>query len=119
MSKFTWLLVFIGVGLSAIGGLLLKVGSVEMDYGQTILELFLQLLKNWKIGLGIIFYTVPVFIWIYLLKKLPLSTMQPLFALIYVVTPFLAMIFLKEQVSIIRWCGIGIIIFGITVFAHG
>lgn len=98
---------------------MLKVGAVEINYSQPLLQSFLELVKNWKIALGIVFYTVPVFIWIYMLKKMPLSAMQPLFALIYVVSPLLAMIFLKEQVSLIRWCGIGIIIFGITVFAQG
>lgn len=119
MSLFNWLLLVIGVGLSACGGLLLKLGSVEMNYDLSIFDLCIQLIKNWRIELGILFYTIPVFIWIYMLKKMPLSTIQPLFALIYVVTPFLAIIFLKEHVSLIRWCGIAIIMFGITIFAHG
>jgi drug/metabolite transporter (DMT)-like permease len=119
ISRFYWFLIFIGVFLSALGGLMLKMGAVEINYTQPILQSFLELLKNWKLALGIVFYTIPVFIWIYILKKMPLSEMQPLFALIYVVTPLLAMLFLKEQVSLVRWCGIGIIIFGITVFANG
>lgn len=119
MSRFYWLLLFIGVFLSACGGLLLKMGAVEINYSQTIIQSFWQLLKNWKIILGIIFYAIPVFIWIFMLKKVELSALQPLFALIYVVTPLLAILFLNEQVSLIRWCGIGIIIFGIMVFAQG
>ena len=119
MSRIYWLLLFFGVMFSACGGLLLKMGAVEINYGQTLIQLSWQLIRNWKIILGIFFYVIPVFIWIFMLKKLPLSTMQPLFALIYVVTPLLAMIFLNEQVSLIRWSGIAIIILGITVFAHG
>ena len=119
MSQFYWLLLIIGVLLSACGSLLLKMGAVEINYSQALIKLLLQLSRNWKIILGIFSYAIPVFIWIFMLKKLPLSTMQPLFALIYVVTPLLAMIFLNEQVSLIRWCGIAIIIFGISVFAHG
>lgn len=119
MSRFYWLLIFIGVFLSAFGGLMLKIGAVEINYSQPLIQSIWELIKNWKIALGIIFYSIPVFIWIYILKKMPLSTIQPLFALIYVVSPLLAMIFLKEQVSLIRWCGIAIIIFGITVFANG
>lgn len=119
MSRLYWLLLFLGVFLSACGGLLLKMGAVEINYGQTFIQSVWQLLKNWKIILGIIFYAIPVFIWIFMLKKVELSALQPLFALIYVVTPLLAILFLNEQVSLIRWCGIGIIIFGITVFAQG
>lgn len=119
MSRFYWLLLLIGVFLSAGGGLFLKMGATEIIYDQSLAGLCCQLLKNWKIILGIVLYAIPVFIWIFMLKKVELSILQPLFSLIYVVTPLLAIFVLNEHISLIRWYGIAIIILGVTVVAHG
>ena len=60
-------------------------------------------------------YIVPVLIWIYLLKKLDITYLQPLFSLVYVVTPIFAIFYLGESIPIHRWVGISIILFGIVV----
>jgi len=64
-------------------------------------------------------YIVPVVIWIYLLKKLDITFLQPLFSLVYVITPVLAIAYLGESVSIHKWIGIAIILLGIFVSSKG
>ena len=115
MSKFDFILVFFGVTLSALGALLLKLGAVEIQYNKSLNQIIFQILFNWKIITGLIFYFIPALIWIVLLKRIELSFLQPLFSLVYVLTPMFAMIFLGETIPTMKWIGILIIIIGLTV----
>ena len=64
---------------------------------------------EWRLFLGVMMYIVPVVIWIFLLKKLDITFLQPLFSLVYVVTPLLAIAYLGESIPLHRWIGIAII----------
>jgi drug/metabolite transporter (DMT)-like permease len=118
MSIAYWCLLFAGILSSAVGGLLLKMGSVEIDHAG-VWQLFHQSFTNWKIILGLSFYVLPMFIWIFMLKKMDLSFLQPMFSLVYVVTPILAFVVLHENIPLNRWIGIGIIIVGVFFVARG
>jgi drug/metabolite transporter (DMT)-like permease len=65
-----------------------------------------------------VLYFLSAVIWSYLLTKLDISFVQPILALTYVATPVLAIIFLGEQVPLMRWVGISIIILGVFVVAR-
>jgi drug/metabolite transporter (DMT)-like permease len=110
-----WALVFLGVTLSALGSIFLKAGATKISHEQGVLHAALQATFEWRIILGVLLYIIPVIIWIYLLKKLDVTFLQPLFSLVYVVTPILAIVYLGESVSINRWIGISIILVGIFV----
>lgn len=118
MTISQWFLLLIGILMSALGGFFLKVGAVQLKYEDGILSLFSQLTNNWWIIFGVLLYFIPVLIWIFLLKKIELSFLQPLFSMVYVVTPVLASIFLYENISINRWLGIGVIITGVLIVAR-
>ena len=113
-----WLLFFAGILLSALGGLTLKVGAVEIHYDTPLAEIAWQLLTNWKVWVGSLCYLIPLLIWIYMLKKVDLSFLQPLFSLVYVVTPVLAVVFLHEQAPMLRWVGIAVIIVGVIIVSQ-
>lgn len=118
MTTIHWMLLLIGVLMSAVGGLFLKIGAVQIQYDDGVIEIFRQVVFNWKIIVGVLMYFIPVLIWIFLLKKVELSFLQPLFSMVYVVTPVLASIFLNENVTIARWLGIGAIIIGVIIVAR-
>ncbi len=63
--------------------------------------------------LGIIIFTATFFIWIIVLTRVDLSVASPMASNDYVMIPILAMVFLKEIVSPLRWFGIFCIIAGI------
>ena len=112
----TFLLFATGIILGSFGGVLLKAGSKNILFSGTITkELLLSLLLNWKIFLGLICYFIPAIIWIFLLRKYPLSFVQPILALTYVITPILAILILKEGIPPARWLGIIIIIIGVFI----
>ena len=63
--------------------------------------------------LGILVYTLNFFIWILVLYKTDLSVAMPVGSTSYIFVPLAAMIFLNENVNIVRWAGIGLIVAGI------
>jgi len=115
MKIFTFILIIFGIFSGSFGGIFLKKGAVEIDYTTGIFTIILTIITNFKIIIGFLLYLTPSIIWIYLLKKIDLSYLQPLMALTYILTPLLAIIFLNEFISILRWIGIIIIIIGIVV----
>lgn len=118
MTTIYWMLLLVGVLMSAAGGLFLKIGAIQIQYDQGLIEIFRQVVFNWKIITGVLMYFIPVLIWIFLLKKVELSFLQPLFSMVYVITPALAIIFLNENVTTVRWMGIGVILIGVIIVAR-
>lgn len=118
MTATQWGLLIIGVLLSAMGGLFLKSGAIQIQYTDGLAHIVFQVLFNWKIIIGVFMYFIPVMIWIFLLKEVELSFLQPLFALIYVVTPLFANFFLDENISVSRWSGIVVIVVGVLIIAR-
>lgn len=118
MTALHWALLLIGILMSAVGGFFLKIGAVQIQYDESSLEIFRQVLFNLNIIIGVLMYFIPVLIWIFLLKKVELSFLQPLFSLVYVVTPILASLLLHENVTAARWFGIMVIIGGVIIVAR-
>jgi drug/metabolite transporter (DMT)-like permease len=112
-----WCLLFVGIILSGFGAILLKMGSVEIIH-DGVWRLLQQILINWKILLGVLFYMVPSFIWIFMLKTVDISFLQPMFSLVYIVTPVLAVMILRENIPINRWVGIVVIVLGVFIVAR-
>jgi drug/metabolite transporter (DMT)-like permease len=118
MTAMQWILLVVGVLLSAMGGGFLKAGAVQIQYDGGLADILFQALINWRIIAGVLMYLIPVMIWIFLLKKVELSFLQPLFAMVYVVTPILASLFLNEDVTFMRWTGIAVIVIGVIIVAR-
>lgn len=115
MSLNYWLLIILGVLMSSLGSVFLKLGAVRISHENGVLHAALSAATEWRILIGIILYVVPVAIWVYLLKRLEITFLQPLFSLVYVVTPVIAIAYLNEAVPPLRWVGILIIIVGIAI----
>lgn len=118
MTMIHWVLLLVGVLMSAAGSFFLKMGAVQIQYDEGVADIVRQVIFNWKIFVGVWMYFIPVLIWIFLLKKVELSFLQPLFSMVYVVTPILASVFLHENVTNARWLGIGVIVFGVIIVAR-
>ena len=110
-------IVFLGALLSAAGGIFLKLGAMRLPPVHGALDL-IEIFLNWRIMTGLALYFIPAVIWILLLRKVELSLLQPLMSMIYVVTPFLAVYFLDEHVSLARWSGIVVIVIGVIIISR-
>lgn len=107
-----------GICLGALGAVFFKAGSSDIVWEGNWVETSLSLLTNWKVWTGLILYVLPTIFWIYLLKRYPVSFVQPILSLTYVVTPILAIIFLSEAVTVWRWLGIIVIIIGVSIISR-
>ncbi len=109
------LLVFGLVILGACGTLLLKIGAGRVVYADGIAPMLMSALKNPPLVAGFTLQMIPLVAWVVLLKYMPLTKLQPMIALTYVVTPVLAVLFLGEQVGALRATGIGLIVVGVVL----
>jgi drug/metabolite transporter (DMT)-like permease len=119
----TALIFLVGILMGAFGGILMKLGANHIGHIeiQSVWQLFNYLFKlftNIQALTGIFLYFLSAVVWSYLLTKFDISFVQPILALTYVATPILAIFILRENVPVMRWIGILIIIMGVIVVAR-
>lgn len=108
------LIILMLVTLGAFGTLLLKIGAEKVVYTEGVVVL-LQTALSPALVVGMVLQLIPLVSWVVLLKFMPLTKLQPMIALTYVVTPVLAVMFLGEHVSSLRMAGIGLIVIGVVL----
>lgn len=117
-------LIFVfGISIGAFGSILMKIGTsqmgpVEIHSLDQLLGFLLKLLTNFTAMAGMFLYFLAGVTWAYLLTKLDVSYVQPILALTYVATPILAIVLLHENVPLLRWVGILVIIAGVFIVAR-
>jgi len=103
--------------IDSLSDLAMKKGLLDTGISSvTFQNLLFFLSKNALsvfIWAGILLFIVNFFIWIKILSKIELSIAFPVGSTSYVFVPLLAMIFLGEHVTLLRWQGIIFIIGGI------
>ena len=67
--------------------------------------------------LGIVFLILSLLTWLYVLRLVPLSIAFPLSNSPHVLVPLSSWIFLGEQISTRRWCGIALVLIGLLLVA--
>ncbi len=114
---FAFILVAICIIFGAVGQVLMKhgmsqVGQIgnpgELFSASTISSIFTN---GYVIG-GLLLYATASFLWLGALSTLNVSSMYPLLSLAYIVTAILGFIFLKEDITLLRWAGILTVIVG-------
>lgn len=75
---------------------------------QTLINIF----SNKYILIGLILYALSVVLWLGALSTLDVSFMYPMLSLGYVITSILGIYFFGENVTIIRWFGIALVVIG-------
>ena len=117
------ILFIIGIVFGSFGGILMKSASstmpaVDISSFHQAYYFFSRMFTNPTMLSGIALYFASTLIWMYLLTRLPISFVQPILALTYVITPILAIFLLHESVSVARWIGIMVILFGVFLVAR-
>jgi drug/metabolite transporter (DMT)-like permease len=90
-------------GLTNVGGL--KISDLITP------RIFSVFFNPW-ILIGLFLYGVSMVFWLVALSSFDVSFMYPLVSFAYVLTTFLAIIFLKEHVTLFRWAGVLLIVGG-------
>lgn len=110
--------------ISILQCILLSGGQVLMKYGLTkagdfswTMLYFKRLLINWQfISCGIC-YAAASILWMYIIKHFPFSMAYPMVSLSYVIGMFAAIIFFHEQIPMVRWIGVFLILTGCVLIA--
>lgn len=111
-----YILIFVWILMWSVWAICLKIWSSSINNLELNLNnILLNIILNKYIIIWLFLYFIPATIWIYLLSKMPISFLQPILSLTYVITPLFALLFLKEPVPTLRWIGIFIIILGVFI----
>jgi multidrug transporter EmrE-like cation transporter len=116
-AMFALMLVMVCILAGAAGQICWKQGMSGIDKINDISDL-LQIRTAWEIFTntyiitGILLYAISVFLWLGAMSTLDVSYMYPLLSLGYVVTAILAFVVIGENITILRWSGIMLIVVG-------
>jgi len=110
-----YLHIVLTVMLSAAAQILFKAGS-DTAPGGTLLGF--SSLGSPAVWLGIGCMIASLFVWLHALRFVPLIIAFSLAAATQVVVAIGSWFFLGEQISLVRWAGILIVTFGITIIAR-
>jgi drug/metabolite transporter (DMT)-like permease len=116
VTKFI-LIMLIALVFEAIGVVFLSAGLKQIGEPKTINEAEIASLitrgaTNKNILLGVFFEAIFFGFLLYMLSQKDVSIVWPLTALGFVITSLAARIFLKEEISSVRWAGICLIVLG-------
>jgi drug/metabolite transporter (DMT)-like permease len=105
-------LVFEAIGVVFLSGGLNQIGEPKTINAAEIMSLIKRGATNKNILTGVFFEAIFFGFLLYLLSQNDVSIVWPLTALGFVITSLAAKIFLKEEISSIRWAGICLIVLG-------
>ncbi len=108
-----WLLLSIALG--AFGQLFLKIASDSVGERGSLIDFYMTLALNYNLWLGFLSYGLSFLIWMRIIAEYDLSYARPMVGLGYVITVLLAIFFLGEKVTLMRWVGILLTVAGIIV----
>lgn len=101
-----------------VSELLLKRGAAEVAEPDSALSWTgLNGLVSPSVWWAILLILASFVTWLYVLKYIPLSIAFPLSRVVDVLVPLGCWIFLSEHISLVRWCGIALVVIGLAVIA--
>ena len=120
MGITNFLIIFLGVLLSASGQIFLKLGADTIGpiaLKRNIIEL-LDSSFNIYILLGLLSYFFSTIIWIVALSRVNVSTAYPMLSFGYVIVAIAAWVLFNEPLSALKITALSIIIFGIVLLSQ-
>ncbi len=124
MTPKSMILILVAVLLGVLGQLLLKMGMTQvgtLEFGGGLVGLIqtgIRVFSNLKVLSGFAAYGISSLFWIVVLSKIELSLAYPMLALNYVLVPLTAWLFLGDQVPVLRWVGMGVVIAGVVIISR-
>jgi len=94
----------------------LPVSELTISDIPSAVTFFHAIIASHFLWLGFLFVGLTFIVWSTILSKIDLSVAVPAASFSYILVPLTSIIFLHEQIDIMRWCGIGMILLGI-IFA--
>lgn len=116
----TLIVMLLAITAGAVGDIFLtqgmkSSGDISSMGLRQIIDTVFKALTNWRLILGTAMQAVYFGLWLAVLSWEDLSVALPLQALSYIVVAFLAQWYLGENVSPMRWAGIGLVCVGVVL----
>ncbi len=108
--------IFAVVSLMVVGQILFKLSSQSLVVEKGFLDL-LSSLVTWEFILALFFYGVSTFLWVILLKYVPLNRAYPFVALSFVLLPIASYFLFQEPLTTRYWVGLGFFMAGLYLVA--
>jgi undecaprenyl phosphate-alpha-L-ara4N flippase subunit ArnE len=89
-----------------------KAGDFSFSWGY-----FGRLFINWQFASCGVCFAVGSVLWMYIIKNFPLSMAYPMVSLSYVMGMLAAILFFHEQIPLVRWIGVFLILSGCVLIA--
>jgi drug/metabolite transporter (DMT)-like permease len=122
MFSYGWLLVlfFVALLLEDIGFILLSRGmkATRIDETDGFKSRIWSIIRHPEVMIGVLLQAVYYIFLLGILRELPVSLVVPMTGFGYVLTAWLARIFLKETIPLLRWGGISLIMIGVVLIAR-
>lgn len=103
--------------LLAAGQVFLKFALARMEPFAWTSRFWTSVLLNWQFAITGVLFGAASLLWMYIIKHFPLSVAYPLSSLSFVFGMLAAMIFFHENVSLLKWFGVILIICGCSLIA--
>lgn len=103
--------------LLAMGQITLKIGLSRMEPFGWNAKFWQSVFINWQFAVSGICFGIGSILWMYIIKKYPLSMAYPMISLSYVFGIFAAIFIFHENVELRTWLGVVLIIVGCFLIA--
>ncbi len=111
--------ILVCVFLAVSSQLLLKIGVINSwSKDSFLLYNYIKLLLNPVVLLGGFLYLGSSILWVLILQRRNLSYVYPIVSLGYVLVVIASCFILGENISLLRWTGVGIICIGVSLDAQ-
>jgi multidrug transporter EmrE-like cation transporter len=116
-------MVLVPVLIGVVGQICLKygmaqVGKFSFESAAGMLPQFVRAFSNIWVLIGFAFYFLSSLFWMIVLSKVDLSVAYPLLSMGYVFVLIASWMLFREPVTLIRWVGVFVIMFGVTLISR-
>ena len=107
------------IGFESAGQIASKVGGDQLGQMDFTLQWLLAVADNPGVWVAIACYIGAFFVWMLILRRSSLSLAFPLSSLVFVGVLLGSWLGLGEQISVLHWVGVAVIMGGVSLLAEG
>lgn len=115
-----YIILSISILLAVVGQLLMKKGM--MLFGafpvRELLSHIIPMFLNPFVFFGFACFGASSIFWLVVLSRLELSLVYPMVSVAYVLVALASLVFFKENITLVRWAGIAVIILGVILISR-
>ena len=115
-----YLVMAVSIALAIAGQLLMKRGMMAFGtfpVSQLLVKVIPIFLNPW-VFIGLVCFGLSSVFWLVVLSRMELSLVYPIVSVGYVIVALFSWYFFKENLTVIRWAGIGVIFLGVILISR-